>query len=188
MARWTAFRIGMRQRFSIFNITARYTLQIDKNDSSDQPFNLPSNSYSFRDDLASWTRRQFDAGINSRLPWNWYLTTSISFNSGNAYSVTTGRDDNGDGVINDRPSAERRNAHYGPGFRNVGLNISKSFPIGADSNGYSAKSLNFSASMDNAFNMTNLSNPVSALSSNSFGRSVGAGDPREIEVSLRFQF
>jgi hypothetical protein len=70
----------------------------------------------------------------------------------------------------------------------VGLNISKSFPIGGGTNGSSNKSLTFSASMDNAFNMTNLSNPVSALSSNSFGRSVSAGDPREIEASLRFQF
>jgi hypothetical protein len=188
IATWTAFRVSMRQRFSIFNITARYTVQIDRNDSGDEPFNLPSNSYSFRDDLARWSRHQFNASVNARLPFDWYLTTNLNFASGDAYSITTGRDDNGDGITNDRPAGERRNAHYGPGFRNVGLNISKSFPIGGGTNGSSRKSLTFSASMDNAFNMTNLSNPVSALSSNSFGRSVSASDPREIEATLRFQF
>jgi hypothetical protein len=177
----------MRQRFSIFNLTARYTFQANRNDANDQPFNLPSNSYNFRDDFARWTRLQFNASVNSRLPFGVYLTTSLNFNSGNTYSVTTGRDDNGDGVTNDRPPGERRNGHYGPGYRNIGFNISKSFPIGACSDG-SSRSLNFSASMDNAFNMTNPSNPVSVLSSRSFGRSLGANDPREIEASLRFQF
>ncbi len=188
MAKWTALRISMQQRFSIFNVTARYTVQTDRRDSGDRPFDLPSNSYSFRDDLASWSRRQFNTSINSRLPFGIYLTTNLSISSGDAYSITTGQDDNGDGVINDRPAGEPRNSHYGPGFKSVDLNLSKAFAIGKDSDGYSTKSLNFSVSVDNLLNTTNFSNPVSALSSNAFGRSLGANDPREIEARLRFQF
>jgi hypothetical protein len=187
-AKWKAFGVSLRQRFSIFVINARYSWQSDTNDTDGEPFNLPSDSYNLRNDLGTWSRRQFNMSVNSRLPFGIYLTTNLTFNSGDAYSVTTGIDDNGDGIINDRPAGGRRNGHIGPGFRNVGLTISKSFQIGSDGNGYSTRSLNFSASMDNALNMTNLSNPVSALSSNSFGKSLDAGDPREIEASLRFQF
>jgi len=133
-------------------------------------------------------RREWKSAFNSRLPFGVYLTTTLNFGSGDAYSITTGRDDNGDGVTNDRPAGERRNGHYGPGYRTVGLSISKSFAFGRDASGYSTRSLNLSASMDNAFNTTNLSDPVSALSSNAFGRSLSAEDPREIEASVRFQF
>jgi hypothetical protein len=41
--------------------------------------------------------------VNSQLPFGVFLTTSVSINNGNSYSITTGKDDNGDGVINDRP-------------------------------------------------------------------------------------
>jgi hypothetical protein len=188
MGTWSAFQIGMRQRLKVFNLNARYTAQMNADDSNDQPFSLPANSYGLRDDVAHWTRHQFNATANSRLPMDVYLTASITLNSGNPYSVTTGRDDNGDGVTNDRPAGERRNGRYGPGSRNVDVNISKAFVIGRDAHGDSTRSLNLSASMNNAFNSTNLGNPVSIVTSNNFGKSISANNPREIELSVRFQF
>ena len=68
-------------------------------------------------------RREWKSAFNSRLPFGVYLTTTLNFGSGDAYSITTGRDDNGDGVTNDRPAGERRNGHYGPGYRTVGLSL-----------------------------------------------------------------
>ena len=41
--------------------------------------------------------------LYSRLPWDVYLTTTINAMSGQFYTVTTGKDDNKDGAINDRP-------------------------------------------------------------------------------------
>jgi hypothetical protein len=186
-ASWTALRLAMRQRFSIFNVNANYTIQTDRNEGGGG-FSNPSNSYRLSDDLAEVTRHQLSASINSKLPLGVYLTTNINLNSGNPYSVTTGIDNNGDGVTNDRPPGERRNSRYGPGFRTVNFTASKSIAVGKNANGDSTRSLNVFANVNNAFNSVNYSNPVGVITSKYFGKSLGANNPREIEAGLRFQF
>jgi hypothetical protein len=124
--------------------------------------------------------------VNSQLPLGVFLTTSVSINNGNPYSITTGRDDNGDGVINDRPPGMPRLSRIGPTYRSVGFNISKAFRIGHNKN--SASNLNVFANMTNAFNTVNLGTPSGVLTSPFFGKSTSASNPREIEVGMRFQF
>src|SRR5262249_44711366 len=50
-------------------------------------------------------------------------------NSGNPYTVTTGRDDNGDQSTNDRPAGYNRNSERGPGRFNVDMSFSKQFSL-----------------------------------------------------------
>jgi len=187
ISKWTGVRFSMRQRFSIFNVNANYTYQINAGDASwDGPFSSPSNNYDLASDWASIPRHQFNGSVNSRLPWDVYLTTSLSVNNGNPYSITTGRDDNGDGITNDRPPGMRRLTRIGPTYRSVGFNISKAFRIGSSRNG--ASNLNVFANMNNAFNTVNLGTPSGVMTSPFFGKSTNASNPREIEVGMRFQF
>lgn len=187
-SQWTGIKVNMRQRFSIFNVNAGYTFQLNTGDASgDGPFSNPSNSYDLAADWASVPRHSFSGSVNSRLPFDIFLTTSFALNSGNLYSITTGKDDNGDGITNDRPIGMQRYTETGPMYRAVGFNISKAFRIGGSKNG-DAKNLNFFANMDNAFNTVNLGTPGGTLTSPFFGKSTYASNPREIEVGMRFQF
>jgi hypothetical protein len=108
-------------------------------------------------------------------------------NNGNPYSITTGKDDNGDGITNDRPTGMPRLTEIGPTYRVVSFNISKSFRVGKSSNN-DASSLNLFANMNNAFNTVNPGTPSGVLTSPFFGKSTRASNPREIEVGMRFQF
>lgn len=194
------FRISMRQRFSIFNITARYTLASGYAD-ADQPFDLPANNYDLKSHWGrsgSVEKHSFNTSINSRLPFDVYLTTVVNANSGSPYNITTGKDDNGDGQTNDRPAGIQRNSEDGPRFFNVSFNLSKAFRLGggeatgrgqrrgADSGGGYQLSVFLNAT--NALNMTNPGTPSGVMTSPFFGRSSDGSSPREIEAGLRFQF
>ena len=187
-SKWSGFKLSMRQRFSIFNVNASYTYQLNAGDASwDGPFSNPSNSYDLAVDWASVPRHQFSGSVNSRLPFGVFLTTSVSVNNGNPYSITTGKDDNGDGITNDRPPGMPRLTEIGPTYRAIGFNISKAFRIGRSRNG-DASNLNMFANMSNAFNTVNRGTPSGVMTSPFFGKSTSASNPREIEVGMRFQF
>jgi hypothetical protein len=186
---WTGIKLSMRQRFSIFNVNASYTYQLNAGDESwNGPFNNPSNNYDLNADWATVPRHQFSGSINSRLPFGIFLTTSVSVNNGNPYSITTGFDDNGDGITNDRPPGMARLTEIGPTYRSISFNISKAFRIGQRNGNSDASSLNVFANMNNAFNTVNLGTPSGLLTSPFFGKSTSASNPREIEVGMRFQF
>ena len=188
LSKWNAFRVNMRQRFSIFSVNASYTYQMNTGDVSwDGPFSTPSNSYDLMADWASVPRHQFSSSVNSRLPMGVFLTTSFSMNNGNPYSITTGKDDNGDGVTNDRPAGTPRLSEIGPTSRNISFNISKAFQVGGKRDS-GASNLNVFANMSNAFNIVNRGTPSGVITSKFFGKSTSASNPREIEVGMRFQF
>lgn len=180
-----AFRLAMRQRFSIFNVNANYSYQVNATDTTGN-FSAPSNNHDLRADWASVGEHNFRTSINSQLPFDVYLTSNISFQSGNPYTITTGTDDNGDGVLNDRPPGVARNSERGPYRQNVSFNISKAFPL--STGGAGSANVNVYANMNNAFNRTNLGTPIGNLSSSRFGQFVSAFNPREITVGMRFSF
>ena len=193
------FTIDLRQRFSIFTVTSSYRRGSSHNDDSiggaagteGIGFKIPANSY---DRLGDWgpsgflLRHQFSAGINSRLPFDVYVNTAIAANSGSFYTITTGKDDNSDGVFNDRPSGVTKNSENGPHFFNVSFNVSKAFEFGRTGGASSGPQMNVFANINNAFNLTHLGRPSGVLTSPFFGRSFNAQQPREIEAGLRFQF
>jgi hypothetical protein len=75
-----------------------------------------------------------------------------------------------------------RNTFRGPGFARVDLTLMKNFPIFERVRG----ELRLEAF--NAFNRVNLNAPASDLTSNNFGKSTSAADPRIFQVSLRVRF
>jgi len=204
------FRIRLRQRFSIFNINADYTGNIGNSDGDGH--NTPANSYDLRGD---WGRagltqtHNFNVSVNSRLPWDVYLTTRVNYDSGSMYSITTGRDNNRDGEFNDRPALATdltrpgviitdfgafdlnpepgqaviaRNSETGPHELTWGFNVSKAFPLAGRSQ------VSVFANLSNAFNTTNLWSPSGTLTSSRFGISSAAAPPRRIQAGMRYQF
>ncbi len=184
ISRFRAIRLTMRQRFSIFNVNATYGREVNGNVLAN--FGAPTDNFNLRGDYAETVRHQFNARINNRLFWEIFLNTNVTYSSGNWYTITTGRDDNGDGVTNDRPHGVPRNSLRGPHHGNVSFNLTKSFSLGGNGNG--GPSLNLRANFNNAFNRTNLGTPVGILTSPSFGRSIRATNPRQISLEMRFQF
>jgi hypothetical protein len=189
------FKMAMRQRFSVFNVTAEYMYYHGVSDqAAEGNMRLPADS---RDVRSEWGRttnppHTFNSSINLRLPMDVYLTTAIDARSGRFYTITTGKDDNGDGVSNDRPAGVPKSSEVGPRYFDVSFNVSKAIEF----NGTAAQSgaagtaprLNVFANLNNAFNMTHLGVPSGVMTSPFFRRSYNATSPRQIEVGMRFQF
>ena len=185
-----AVRFSARQRFSIFNVSTRYSFTRAHSD-GDGWLSLPSNNY---DLAADWGRvsgnptHNFNGSINAQLPLGLFLTASHVWFSGQPYSITTGRDDNADGVTNDRPAGVARNTEAGPIYMSTSFNISKAVFFGDSGRGGSGTNLNWYVNLSNAFNRVNLGTPSGVLTSSNFGISTGARNPRELEVGVRFSF
>jgi hypothetical protein len=96
----------------------------------------PVNLYDISED---WGLSQRQHNINSSAQVNLYqndkwknirLTITPTWRSGSLYSITTGRDENGDSSQNDRPVGVGRNTEVGPSSFNMNLTASKSFYVG----------------------------------------------------------
>jgi hypothetical protein len=177
----------MRKRFALFNVEAEYELQRVYGDVQGGPGTLSTYSY---DPRADWGRAPFpmhsvETTVNARLPLGVFLTARMDANSGRRYSITTGRDDNRDGNVNDRPPGVPPNSLNGPKYLDFDFNISKAFFF---RQGGSGPNVNVFANMTNAFNHVHYGTPSGVLTSPNFGRFTSADDPREIEVGVRFQF
>lgn len=65
-----------------------------------------------------------------RLPHGVRVSGSLDWESGWPYDVTTGRDDDGDGVLNDRPAGVRRHSARGAARAELGLRLTWSHGFG----------------------------------------------------------
>ena len=190
-------RLNYRQRFSIFTISASYLVQRALPETSPNATPLPADSYNLRADFVrshgtGYPTHNVNSSVNARLPLEFFLTGTMALVGPNWYNVSTGTDDNRDGVVNDRPTGIPRNNAAGPKTLNFNFNISKAFffvkSSGGNGNGNRTRNLNVFANMTNAFNRTNIDTMSGVMSSPNFGRPTGALDPRQIEVGMRFQF
>ena len=198
-AKHTNFKVNLRQRFSIFNVTATYNYYSGFNDEPTPQTTVLSDNYNMWSDWgrANTPRHTFTTSVNSRLPLDVYLTSKLTAKTGNHYNVTTGKDDNGDGFIVDRPLGVPKNSALGPGFFDVGFNLSKAFPLGRSAvprgstrgrDTSSGPQMNIFSNVNNALNMTHPGTLSGVMTSPFFGRPISANSPREIEVGMRFQF
>lgn len=189
-------RFNVRQRLRAFTLSGNYILASELEDGDAQTtFSPPSNSY---DLSADWGRgddrvHQFNASVNAQLPLDIFLTLGVQELSGVPYTITTGRDDNRDTVSNDRPPGVPRHSVTGPRFHSTNINVSKVFFLRRAAatdprTGGAGAQVNVFANVFNALNQTNFDRISGVLTSSRFGRPIGAADPREIEVGMRFQF
>lgn len=88
--------------------------------------------------------------VLGRLPYDVDLVPVLFVSSGQPLNVTTGKDDNGDTIFNDRPPGVARNSSRTAGFAQVDLGLARRFALGA-------ASLEVRAEVFNVFNGTNFS-------------------------------
>ncbi|MGA8107887.1 MAG: TonB-dependent receptor [Acidobacteriaceae bacterium] len=158
-----------------------------------------------------WQARQrvFFFG-NLNLPAKLDLSAQMDAQSGLPYNVTTGTDNNGDGVFNDRPSYASapgpgvyltrfgllspntvngdvpRDLGTMPALLHLDMNLSRAWNLNGKSDNPRTLSLNLRGA--NLLNHTNVSAVSSIVSSPSFGDAVAAESARRIELGARFSF
>lgn len=117
------------------------------------------------------------------------LGVKVAMNTGSPYSMITGRDDNRDGMANDRPAGVPRNSLQGPGSATLDLRWSRDFPLGRhkkkDDDG---PALSVAWDAFNVLNRVNYSNVVGNLSSPFFGRPAASKPARRMQLTMEFKF
>src|SRR5262249_40427174 len=101
-----------------FKPYAQYLFSKGTNDTSGT-FSLPANNYDLRPEIgpADFDRRhRFNLMGVMKLSQGFQFGMVLSLASGAPFDISTGMDDNGDSVANDRPFGTTRNTGRGPGM------------------------------------------------------------------------
>jgi len=194
-----------------------YLLMKNTNE-ADSPFSLPSNNFNLHADRgpsAQDFRHLISGFISKRLPMGFTISTIFQATSALPYNITTGFDNNGDTVINDRPLGVGRNSARGASRWEIGSRFSwgKSFGpeqqqqggpqirmvrVGGGGDGAAPPSMPGMANKKyrfelyaQAFNLLNHSNLLAfsgVQTSPFFGQATSAQSPRRMELGLRLNF
>jgi hypothetical protein len=112
-SQYHGFLFGLNRRFGgRFTFFGNYSLSWTRSD-ADGPTASPANNFDLRNEWgpAFTDRRHFGfVGGSVNLPYRFRLFSFLRVGSGTPFNITTGRDDNGDTVINDRPAGINRNS------------------------------------------------------------------------------
>ena len=180
---------GRPSRF--FAGQVQYTLGKTYNNTSGISY-FPGNSYFAAADWArsdNDRRHKFDLLGSTEIAKYFSVGAALSLYSGKPVNVTTGADDNHDGIYNDRPilpAAFARNTMHGPGLINLDLNVEHDFLLVKGKKEGPALTVGL-----NSFNVLNHQNDatyVGVLSSVYFGKAVSALPPRRMQLNLQFKF
>ncbi|MBI1875727.1 MAG: hypothetical protein HYS05_17815, partial [Acidobacteria bacterium] len=162
------------------------------------------------------TRHRVGATFNMRPISNLSISFNTSVRSGTPYNVTTGRDDNADGVFTDRPAGVTRNSARGAAHVDLGGRVSYAWGFGprrqveggggqvviinggpaggAMAPGFAGGPsdrrfrLEFYAAAQNLTNRTNYTTYSGVMTSPLFGRPTGAATARRAQIGVRFGF
>ncbi len=135
----TRLTLGFNYRFPKYRlfVNSNYTLASVKNH-ADNALALPANSLN---PDAEWApsgqdvRHRLNTMVNVPLPWAMRANVQAQLSSAAPYTITTGRDDNRDGVTNDRPAGVGRNSARGDGRVELSFRLSRGFSFGAPAGG-----------------------------------------------------
>jgi hypothetical protein len=203
-ARWNPLRTVMR-----FNYRYRRA-----ENNTDGAFSVPP-SGSLDDQwsyASSDTRHRMRASLSTQALQNLNAQVSWDGNSGAPYTITTGTDDNGDSIFNDRPvlavgDDQRplltpRNSARLPWRSTFSANVSYTIPIGTTAGegrggggrggprgrGGRQKGITINVSVNNLTNRANYSGFSGVMTSQYFLQATSVANPRQVDLSLRFNF
>jgi hypothetical protein len=166
----------------------QYTLSKTYNNTGGVTF-FPGNSY---DPNAEWARsdndrrQKFDLLGSAQAGRLFIFGVALSLYSGKPVNITTGSDDNQDGVVNDRPAGVGRNTLPGPGLIDLDLSVAHDFVFSKSPE--HGKKLTVSLNSFNVLNHPNYVTYVGVVTSPNFGRAVQAQPPRRFQVDAQFKF
>ncbi len=126
----------------------------------------------------------FTAGAGVR------LGVLATVESGAPFNITTGFDQNRDGVVRDRPLGVTRNSGQGPGQAQIDLRVTKVLPLRPSAGKHPDRHANVQLTLDafNVFNATNFSDVIGVQTSPLFGQPTKAKPARTIQLSARYRF
>jgi hypothetical protein len=184
-----AFEISFRGRpVPYFTGQAQYTLGKTYNNTSGMTY-FPANSYFPGSDWGrsdNDQRNKFDL-LGTFEVRQWFdFGTALSLHSGKPVNITTGSDDNHDGLPIDRPAGVPRNALHGPTYINLDLNLAHDVLLTKAGKEGPVAAISF-----NSFNVLNHENDVTyvgVISSPFFRHAVAAQPPRRMQLDLEFKF
>jgi hypothetical protein len=181
---YRGLQIALEKRHSHgHSYTLAYTLSTSERDTEDYTF-VPQDQRDFaaeRGPAANDVRHRLSAGLNLDLPARLRFTSVLTAQSALPYTITTGRDDNHDGHINDRPSGFGRNSARGTDFRQVDARLSKSFRA----RGARVEVLVEAFNLANRANWTNYDGNQS---SKTYCQPTAALPARQLQVGARIDF
>lgn len=196
--------------FKRTTVFLNYTLSSLRNN-SDGAFSLAPSG--FLDD--EWgpapgdVRHRLNVSVNNQIIRGFGASVNFNATSAPAYSIRTGRDENGDLVFNDRPIGIGRNTERGEGQRSLNLNFSYSFAfgktpgnappgIGVFVTGGQATvqtvdlgpryRIFFFVGIQNVTNHDNFVGWVGTLTSPLYGRPTNVAGTRKVDAGLNFSF
>jgi hypothetical protein len=209
----TRFRLPVGQTAQPLMFNVNYTVGQEKNH-ADGATSLPSDSGN--PDLDWGPSRQdirHRVQVQAQLPLLFGVRGNVNLNvaSGTPYNMTTGVDDNDDGVFNDRPEGVTRNSLRGDATWGLNLNLSRRFALGAidpaapraaqGPGGFGGPggrgqgglngarySMEIFVQAQNVLNHVTRTGYTGNLSSPFFGTATSVGAPRDVNVGLRFNF
>ena len=194
-----AYAVPRRQ----INVAMNYTLAQFKNH-ADNPTQLPVDSYN---PDAEWGPSSQD--IRHRLQANVFLpplygfrlsVNGLVYQSGAPYNITTGRDDNHDLVINDRPLDAsghvigRNSARGAARWGDLSMRLGRAFAFNRPSSdrpaggGGAGGNLEFFAQADNVLNRVNFTNYAGTMTSRLFGQPTAASQARRVQLGCQLRF
>ena len=171
-----------------FSGQVQYSFSRTDNNTSGITF-FPADSYNA---AADWGRadndrlHKFDLLASTQAVKYFTLGVALSLYSGKPVNITTGGDDNHDGILIDRPAGTARNTMPGPGTISLDLNLSHDFPLSKAKK--EAKVLSLSLNSFNVLNHPNYVTYIGAMSSPLFGNPVAAQPPRRMQLDVQFKF
>jgi len=160
-------------------------------------------------------RHRAGASFNISPVNNLSVSLNLRAQSGMPFNITTGRDDNADGVFNDRPAGVSRNSARGAATFDLGGRMSWGFGFGTPkqaggpgggqvvissggggglASGFGGAAANkryrldFYISSQNLLNRTNFTGYSFVMTSPFFGQPIAASQPRKFQAGARFTF
>lgn len=199
-------RIGWKRTTLFLN----YTLARLENN-ADGPFSIPATGTLAleRGPAANDVRQRLNFAFNNQIVRNLLMGINVSAQSADAYTLTTGGDDNGDGIFNDRPAGTGRNSLRARGQVNLNLFVGYQLAFGRTAplppgvgvfgggntaqvrtfdQGTARYRLQFFVAANNLTNRANFLGYSGTLTSPFFGRPTAVRDMRKIDVGVNMQF
>lgn len=190
------FNLRIRKSLHRIPLNFRYLFNRSRDEISGR-FDYPSDNFNLRADWGAGNANrihdfEFNALINLRnftsRPLFREMTISINstVQSGLPYNITTGYDDNGDTVLNDRPAGLARNSGRETWRRSTDVTISWNPKFGNDKSGKRLPS--FGLSVNNLLNHNNKRGFIGVQTSSLYGKPSYAEEARNFEISVYYSF
>ena len=202
-------RAASQPRWNWRRTTARFSYWLAKaNNNTDGAFNVPASGSL----LTEWgsspgdRRHRVQASINTQTLKNLNASITLAGNSGTPYNMTTGLDNNGDSIFNDRLAGVDRNTLRLPWQLTWASNVSYSIGFGtsavsrAQEHGGGERGDRGAAQTAGRYrlvftlqaqNLTNRANYVGfsgVMTSPFFQQATAVANPRKIDIGMSFRF